>query len=246
MLTVDYNRLGLRAGERLLDLGCGFGRHAYEALRRGAEVVSCDMAMTELRSVRYTSAALLAGGEVGSGRLAAVVCSDAIRLPFDAEVFDKVIASEVLEHVVDDRAAMRELGRVLKPGGRLAVTVPAWLPEKICWSLSAAYHAPAAKGGHVRIYRASGMRDKLAAAGFQPGASHHAHALHSPYWWLRCAVGPQREVDENRLVRAYHRLLEWDIIKQPRLTRAAERILNPVLGKSLVIYADKQVRCHAA
>jgi cyclopropane fatty-acyl-phospholipid synthase-like methyltransferase len=47
VLTADYDRLGLRAGDRLLDLGCGFGRHAFEALRRGARVVACDMAVPE-------------------------------------------------------------------------------------------------------------------------------------------------------------------------------------------------------
>jgi len=48
MLTVDYDRLDLSAGERLLDLGCGFGRHSYEALKRGAEVVACDLARPEV------------------------------------------------------------------------------------------------------------------------------------------------------------------------------------------------------
>ena len=51
MLTADYDRLGLRPGDRLLDLGCGFGRHAFEALRRGARVVACDMAVPELEQV---------------------------------------------------------------------------------------------------------------------------------------------------------------------------------------------------
>ena len=52
MLTVDYDKLGLRPGELLLDLGCGFGRHAFEGLRRGARVVACDMALSELVEIR--------------------------------------------------------------------------------------------------------------------------------------------------------------------------------------------------
>ena len=85
--------------------------------------------------------------------------------------------------------------------------------------------------------RAAGeLRGRLAAAGLVPGRSHHAHALHAPYWWLRCAVGVQRDV---AAVRAYHRLLVWDLTRRPWLTRTAERLLDPVLGKSLVVYADK-------
>ena len=242
MLTVDYDRLDVRAGHRVLDLGCGLGRHTFEALRRGANVVACDLGRVEVTAVRDTLAALAAEPETETlaGLMGAAVQGDGTGLPFGDAVFDRVIASEVLEHVPDDSAACAELARVLKPGGRLAATVPAWWPEKICWMLSSDYHAPAAEGGHVRIYRKPRLRRRLAAAGLAPGRSHRAHALHSPYWWLRCAVGPNRAVGDNRSVRAYHRLLEWDIVKRPRLTRALERALNPVLGKSLVLYAAKE------
>lgn len=239
MLTVDYARLDLRAGERLLDLGCGFGRHSYEALKRGAEVVACDLARPEVQRVRDLARLLMASDEVDESVLAAAVQGNALGLPFDDDSFHKVIASEVLEHITDDESALAELVRVLRPGGRLAVTIPSWLGETLCWKLSSDYHAPAVPGGHVRIYRLQDLRRKLAAAGLQPGRWHRAHALHTPYWWLRCAVGPNREVGDNALVRAYHRVLEWDITKQPFVTTAAERLLNPLLGKSLVVYADK-------
>ncbi len=71
-----------------------------------------------------------------------------------------------------------------------------------------------ASGGHVRIYSATELKAKLRSAGLAITGSHHAHALHSPYWWLKCAVGVRR--DDHRLVEAYRRLLEWEIIKQPR------------------------------
>jgi hypothetical protein len=115
--------------------------------------------------------------------------------------------------------------------------VPAWLPEKINWMLSDDYHAPAAVGGHVRIYSATELGAKLRAARFDVVSRHHAHALHSPYWWLKCAVGVRDE--HHPLVRRYRRFLEWDIVAQPRSTRLADRVLSPVLGKSLVLYGVK-------
>ncbi len=237
MLTVDYQRLGLRAGERVLDLGCGFGRHGYEALRRGASVISFDYAFDELRQVRDTFGVMEADGEAPVGTHTAEVRGDAVRLPFPDGTFDRIIASEVLEHVLDDEGALAELARVLRPGGVLAATIPSWLPEKVCWALSDEYHAPFVEGGHVRIYTENELRAKVRAAGLQTAGSHHAHALHSPYWWIKCAVGPTN--DEHPLVKAYHRLLVWDIEDHPAVLQVAERLLSPVLGKSLVVYASK-------
>jgi hypothetical protein len=120
-----------------------------------------------------------------------------------------------------------------------AVTVPAWLPERVCWALADDYHAPAVPGGHVRVYRAGRLRALLVGAGLRPEASHHAHALHTPYWWLRCAVGPARE--DHPAVRRYRGALEHVIVHGSRAAAWAERALDPVLGKSLVVYARKPV-----
>lgn len=219
MLTVDFDRLRVGPGMRLLDLGCGEGRHTREALRRRATVVALDH------------------GAITGTEGAAAVRGDGLRLPFPDGAFDRVIAAEVLEHVPDDRRAMAELARVLRPGGRVAVTVPRWLPERVCWALADDYHAPAVPGGHVRIYRRRQLVGRLRRAGLRPLGSHHAHALHSPYWWLKCAVGVGN--DSARSVRLYHRFLVRDILRPIRAVRLAERALNPVLGKSLVVYLAK-------
>lgn len=239
MLTVRYEVLRLRPGDLVLDLGCGFGRHAYEAARRGGRVVAADFSGAELKEVRNTFDAMLDAGEIAPGTAVGTVQGDGTRLPFTDGAFDRVIASEVLEHIPDDDDAVAELARVLRPGGTMAVTVPAWLPEKVCWLLSDEYHAPFVEGGHLRIYHEWELRAKLRAAGLKPGFAHHAHALHTPYWWLRCAVGPQN--DDHSAVRVFRRLLEWDIVETPAITRWTERLLNPVLGKSLVVYAQKPV-----
>ncbi|HJL99554.1 MAG: class I SAM-dependent methyltransferase [Acidimicrobiales bacterium] len=237
MLTVDYDRLGAEPGDLVLDMGCGAGRHAFETVRRGCRIVALDQNLEELVDVRNTFAAMINAGELAADVEGQPVSADALKLPFSNETFDRIICSEVLEHIPNDKGAIDELVRVLRPGGSIAITVPAWMAEKICWRLNDEYHAPKAVGGHVRIYRKSELRSKINSAGLQPKGWDKAHSLHSPYWWLKCAVGPTNS--HNRLVRAYHKFLVWDIVKRPLITRLLDRLLNPLIGKSVVLYATK-------
>jgi Methylase involved in ubiquinone/menaquinone biosynthesis len=235
MLTVDFDRLRVRDGSRVLDMGCGGGRHAYEAWRRGATVVALDRDQQELKSVHYVVHEMLDAGELPHGRCGGPTRGDALALPFPTDTFDGIITSEVLEHVWADTVAIAELVRVLRPGGRMAVTVPTRWPERVSWALNHEYHDQ--PGGHIRIYRQHELEQKLEAAGLYLRGSHHAHALHSPYWWLKCAVGLDNP--DAPAVRKYHDLLAWQITTRPAWLDRVERTLNPVLGKSLVIYTEK-------
>jgi SAM-dependent methyltransferase len=235
MLTVDLDRFGIGPGNTVLDMGCGGGRHAFAALRRGACVVALDADGLELKQVQGTMVAMVEAGEVPATGVGSQVQGDALALPFADGTFDRIIASEVLEHIPDDVAAIAELVRVLAPGGRIAVTVPTRLPERINWLLDDEYHD--FPGGHIRIYRQRELEGRLAAAGLRVRGWQHAHALHSPYWWLRCAGGVNRA--DRLLARRYHDVLVWQIMQNPPVLRWLDRALNPVIGKSLIVYAEK-------
>ena len=246
MQTVDRRFFPIGPGDRILDLGCGEGRHviAVNAVD-GADGIGVDLSledlgtarekMREFRSLLADNEAPPSGVPASEGALFGLLAGDALRLPFADDCFDAVICSEVLEHIPNYAPVLGELQRVLKPGGKLCVSVPRAWPERICWFLSREYHE--VPGGHVRIFSRSRLRREIEAEGVECYREHGAHALHSPYWWLQCLLWERRE--GSWLVRQYHRLLVWDMMKRPVLTRSLERLLNPFLGKSVVMYFRK-------
>lgn len=225
----------MNPGTLVLDAGCGTGRHACEAYRwDGVGVIGVDMNLEDLRKATYTFFTMDTDA-LGKGSFWGTSVTDITALPFEDDFFDVVVCSEVLEHIPDNGKAIRELVRVLKAGKDMVVTVPRYLPERICWVLSTDYHNE--PGGHIRIYRERELLDLLEEAGLQCQCKDYRHALHTPYWWLKCFLGHQR--DDSALVNLYRRFLEWDIVKGPALTRTLDRLLNPLISKSVVYYLKK-------
>ena len=236
MVTVEFNRLAVKPGFKILDIGCGSGRHICAAYRLpkviavGADVDYKGLKQANERLKLHDRLGEHGGGAWGLG------AADIGCLPFKDEDFDLVICSEVLEHIENYLQAIHEIVRVLKPGHNLVVSVPRFWPESFCWALSTDYRL--ADGGHIRIFRYKQLVKDLQNAGVKQWARHYAHSLHTPFWWLKCLVGPNRH---NSLpVNLYHRFLIWDIMKQPRTTRLLDYLLRPILGKSIVVYLRKQ------
>jgi SAM-dependent methyltransferase len=157
--------------DRILDAGCGHGFY----LRALDEICGASAIGVEARG------AWIAQGQqelAGSG--SRLVRGDVCQLPFAAGCFDKVILSEVLEHVQDDLLVLSEARRVLRPGGLIAVTVPhadyplLWDPVNKLLEKGLGMHLPAEPlwlGGiwadHVRLYGEREIVERIHASGFQ-------------------------------------------------------------------------------
>lgn len=259
MKTIAIDRLNLQSGEKVLDIGCGEGRHLYSCYREAeTQVVGLDTDPEALETFHswFTDIPL----PPSSPRRAwSILEGDAFRLPFRTNSFDVVICAEVLEHLPDYRQALREMNRVLKPNGRLAISVPKFFAEWVCWVLSDDF--PSDSGGHVRIFREHQLKRHIESRGFQCTDRYGVHGLHTPFWWLKALSGhldrPPTTVEAdqtpdwwpscltgksqypNPVVGFFHQFLVWHIMKQPRLTRWVESLLNPWLGKSLVMHFEK-------
>ncbi len=239
MLTIDLHALDLRGGQRVLDLGCGQGRHIHNIYHRApVHVIGVDLNMEDASATRdgLTYFPPPSPGAQGFEHIAHIAVADATQLPFTDAAFDAIICSEVLEHIVDYKKALQEITRILKPGGVFALSVPRSWPEWVCWRLSKNYAKE--PGGHVRIFNARALKAQVETCGLAFTRRHWAHALHAPYWWLKCLFWSRR--DTLWLIRLYHKVLVWDLSRRPWITRRLETMLNPLMGKSVVLYFQKE------
>ena len=234
MLTFDFNRININPEGTMLDLGCGEGRHIFGLMEKFPDlkcigldphIESLDKAFEGLKfleSISNTKTNFLSGS--------------AYSLPFSDDSFDLVVCSEVLEHLHDYKDAIKEINRVLKPGGQFLASVPAEFPEKICWLLSEAYQNQ--PGGHLRIFKKNELIEEVAEHNFSFESSQRFHSIHSAYWWLRCLFWKSQE--SNIIIKGYKKILERHILKKPFFLDLIDKIFNPILGKSIAFYFVKK------
>jgi len=234
MLTFDFNRININPEGTMLDLGCGEGRHIFGLMEKFPDlkcigldphIESLDKAFEGLKfleSISNTKTNFLSGS--------------AYSLPFSDDSFDLVVCSEVLEHLHDYKDAIKEINRILKPGGQFLASVPAEFPEKICWLLSEAYQNQ--PGGHLRIFKKNKLIKEVAEHNFSFESSQRFHSIHSAYWWLRCLFWKSQE--SNIIIKGYKKILERHILKKPFFLDLIDKIFNPILGKSIAFYFVKK------
>jgi len=234
MITIEPDLLEIQGKELILDAGCGNGRHIWQICKvnKGTSI-ALDIDINSLQRARYMLQQMDEKSETaGNWHL---VVGSVTTFPFGDAFFHKVICSEVLEHIPNLDKAMSELNRVLKPGGMLAISVPSYFAEKICWKISNEYHNT--PGGHIRIFKHIEIIDLLERFNFKITKVCYKHALHSIYWWLKGVFGLKN--DRAFIPSQYYKFLVWDICNGHRYTRWLENILNRIIPKSTVIYCRK-------
>jgi SAM-dependent methyltransferase len=191
----------------ILDAGCGSGRNLVELAPFG-----------RLTGLEPSSAS----AEVARSRgLGTIVESGIERMPFEPESFDLVVSLDVIEHVGDHVAALRELRRVTRPGGRLLVTVPAY---QALWS------SHDVRNHHQRRYNRRTLVEPATAAGWSVVRTTHFNSLLLP------AAAAARMVDRvarrdgngrselDRTTGPLNRLLEQPLRLEAALLRSGRRL----------------------
>ena len=233
MLTFNFKKHEINQKGVMLDVGCGEGRHIF-GIMQDYPLMKCiglDMDNESLEKAEEGYEYFKSISEAGAQFLK----GSAYSLPFPDESIDLIVCSEVLEHLHEYNDAVKEIHRVLKPGGKFYASVPATWPEKICWKLSKEYQNQ--PGGHLRIFSQSGLISEIKESGFKFLSSEKFHSIHSPYWWLRCFFWSTQ--DKNFLVNFYKKLLERHILKKPFFINLLDKALNPIMGKSFSMYFKK-------
>lgn len=235
MITIEPDLLGIHDGDIILDAGCGDGRHSWEVYSRNrSPLVAFDIDGVCVKKNKYMLESLKEQRGIKSNYH--LLIANVTKLPFKNGSFDRVICSEVLEHIPEDKVALKELLRVLGKEGAIGISVPHYLAESICWKLSKQYYG--FPGGHIRKYRTRQLLDLTDACGLSVYSIRHKHGLHSFYWVLRCVFGVKKE--KAPLPAAYNRFLEWDLRANHRFFRWVEGLLNHLCPKSVAIYAKKK------
>jgi ubiquinone/menaquinone biosynthesis C-methylase UbiE len=159
-----------------------------------------------------------------------IALGDATRLPFAERQFDVVLATDTIEHIDNDRAALREIFRVLAPGGCAVIAVPAF-PS--LWGLQDDV------AHHKRRYRIADLKQKIISGGLEIRKAYHFNYLLFPPIWLArrlismCGIKRASEAEFNSP--AINRLLYWTFLVDVRTAP----LLRPPFGVSIMVIALK-------
>jgi ubiquinone/menaquinone biosynthesis C-methylase UbiE len=160
--------LDLQKSDNILDVGCGDGFYLYLLSQMGKyKITGIDSDAVALDNVKK---------QVNSKDIKLLV-GDVTKMPFKDNTFSKLVCSEVLEHLPDDRKGLREMYRIMKKGGTLCITVPHWnypfFWDPVNYILQRAFKTHIKSGFwsgvwnfHIRLYQVAELEKAVKSAGF--------------------------------------------------------------------------------
>jgi SAM-dependent methyltransferase len=199
----------------VLEVGCGIGNVSQYLLAAGHPVVGVDLCPDY---VGYACDRLHGTGDF-QGYVADITGD--IPAPIAGRRFDTVVMLNVLEHIADEKLALRSLVQLCQPGGRLVCLVPAY--EWLYGSLDV--HL-----GHYRRYDRRMLKHAVIRAGFQPEHCFHFNAAGIPGWWVNSRVRRSKVLPANQLS-LYNRLVP--------LFRGVDVLTGGRVGQSVIIVARR-------
>ncbi len=232
--SIDPALMDIGPDDKVIDLGCGTGRHVLELSKIPSNIIGADISRNDIRAGRYLLEIMRRRDEVNARVHWLQTAGE--RLPFKDGAFDRVICTETLEHVDDETVLARELARVLKPGGILAISVPDEFSEKIFWKFSTNYRTHA--GGHVRIFRRPEIVNLMRIAGLQPYAVRYRHSLETVYWLSHIAFWSDWG-KQGPITRAFRNVLDSQRARASKIMTLLDDVGNRALPKSIVVYSRK-------
>ena len=228
---IELRRLQVIPGAKMLDLGCSSGLQALAMAAEGLVVTGVDNSLP------------LLGRCLQSARLQAVSCSvvaaDAGHLPFSDDTFDGAVCTEVLEHVPSSAAALAELGRTLRLGGRTCIAVPTARTERL---FRVIHRHWAEDSGHVAVIKQSNIEREMQAANLAVENVVLTNFEWSLFWILHSIFQSRFDftgspLGHQRLSHLYWRA--WEALETVHLAGLLKRCGNRVLPKSVYLYAVK-------
>jgi SAM-dependent methyltransferase len=180
---------GLAPGARVLDVGCGRGVILGPLANRGFETHGVEISEAATRGADPRTQIRIAPRLDAAG--------------YEPESFDQVVIWHVLEHLDDPAGALREVARILRPGGRIIVAVPNFSSAQARWTGSAWFHLDLPR--HLYQFPLPALRRLLEKTGFEPTSDHHFSLRQNPFGWIQSILNRVPCLPRNGLYALLHR-----------------------------------------
>jgi SAM-dependent methyltransferase len=228
---VDLGALMLGVNSRILDLGCGTGQFSLPLLERRRNIISADVDAPRLAELRTTCAERKLQG--------ALLRADGAHLPVPPSSFDAVVCREMLEHVAAPGEVLEEIWRVLKPDGRLCVSVPSAHTERWFQRVDPRWLDMA---GHVNVFTRDSMCALLESHGFHVLEIRGRNFFYTMFWFFHTFAKTTH--DGTGRIQQHFRLASWifrswRLLGEGRLKRCIEAIGDRSFPKSYFYYCEK-------